>query len=511
MNKNKFYSVFKILLLVLCGVFCFYASNARADEQEDYKKRYQETLTRIINEIDNAEDRRRAQEAVEDIKLWNTNLTIKNDGIGNSGTMEGCKILPVRLAEVQACLLCPMFSIILKTDQTMATMSFGSLSAPFMRVIIVVLALFIAYHTLLSVSALTKQEVGKYLQIILIQTFKVLLAAILLSNATYVYHYVINPLMRAGLDFGLAIINPNQLIELNKYTGQVSGMPEGVISNDLLAQVLGTVRLFSNSAAELPVIGSSLMCVSVHSASPGYGLPDFSMFLEGLICWAFGWMIALSCCFYLLDCVVRFGIFCTLLPFLIACWPFKVTQKYVKAGWDIFMNTFFNFVMMGLIISFTSQLIVLALTGGDGNKKQLMDILNGDAVATLKEYMSLDGTKFLILMAACIFAFKLVGQVGELANKVSSTSGPTAKNSIGGHLGGLAANAAKKVGTAGLKVAGKATGVSGAVSGIKDRINARNDAFRSKFGGGSKTNINGNEGAGGGNSGGNSGGSDAEA
>ena len=106
--------------------------------------------------------------------------------------------------------------------------------------------------------------------------------------------------------------------------------------------------------------------------------------------------------------------------------------------------------------------------------------------------MSLDGTKFLVLIACCIFAFKLVGQVGELANKVSSTSGPTASNSIGGHLGGLAAQGAKKVAGAGIKTAGKITGASGAVQGMKDKVNGWNDSLRSKFGGGSQSNPNGN-------------------
>ena len=221
------------------------------------------------------------------------------------------------------------------------------------------------------------------------------------------------------------------------------------------------------------------------------------MFLEGLITYAFGWCIALACCFYLLDSVVRFGIFCTLLPFLIACWPFKVTAKYTKAGWDIFMNTFFNFVMMGVVLSLTSELISQAMTGGTGGKSELENVLNGNDVDKLKDMMSLDGTKFLVLIACCIFAFKLVGQVGDLANQVSQTSGPTAKNSIGGHLGGLTAQGAKKVAGAGIKAAGKITGASGAIAGVKDRLAGKNDDIRRKLSG---------TGGGGGNSGGSGGG-----
>ncbi|HCU58504.1 MAG TPA: hypothetical protein DIC64_00815 [Alphaproteobacteria bacterium] len=522
MTKSKFYQFLKVSILILCGVFCFCVKDAFAAGAEDYMTNGQGMDYGFRAECKNRgiDPDTEKQKCLDFLREYggrgygeyvdaaevNGKLVYFNahpeSGKQTWGAMKGCKPLPARYAEIGGgkgpldCLLCPVFSVILETDQSMATSSYKALASSFRYVIIVVLALFIAYQTLLSVSAVTKQDVGKYLQTILIQTFKVLVAVLLLSNSAYIYHYVINPLMEAGLEFGLTIIDD----DLGKHmkalaVANESSMPAGDISQNLLAQVLSAVKIFSNSAAELPAIGSALMCVSVHSASPGLHLPDVSMLIEGLICYAFGWMIALACCFYLLDCVVRFGIFCTLLPFLIACWPFKITIKYAKTGWDIFMNTFFNFVMMGLVISFTGKLIGQALMGeskgpegAEDGKKALENVLNGNNVDLLKDMMSLDGVKFLVLIACCIFAFKLVEQVNELAAKVSSTDGGTG---IGNKLGGLAANAAKKVAGAGIKAAGKVTGASGAIAGVKDRIAARNDAIRSKLGGGSKTNPNG--------------------
>lgn len=426
-------------------------------------------------------------------------------GADAKNVSEGCKPLTQRYADLRVCILCPMFEVILKTDQSMATMSFNALASGFRNVIIVVLALFIAYHTLLTVSAVTKQDVGKYLQTILIQAFKVLVAALLLTNSNYIYDFVINPLMKAALEFGLTIIDSDVAAGL-KEAGGSSSIGKGVISQDLLGQVLATIRLFSKSTAELPAIGSMLICVSTHAASWHGIVPDVSMFIEGLVVYAFGWCITLACCFYLLDTVVRFGIFCTLLPFLIACWPFKVTLTYAKTGWDIFMNTFFNFVMMGLVISLSSELAKQALVGDDSGDN-VEHLINEGTLEELKQAMSLDGIKFLVLIACCIFAFKLVQQIGELANAVSSTSGPTSKNSIGGHLGGLAAQAATRVafGSKGkdgkrsggvLGAAGKITGISGAVAGLKDRANAKADNIRQRVAGG---------GSGSGSSGGSSG------
>lgn len=417
-----------------------------------------------------------------------------DEALKKQSVLEGCGSFEEARAELSDnCLLCPVFHVALVANQRMATISYGALAAGFRNVIIIVLALFIAYHTFLSVSAFTKQDVGKYLHTIAVQAFKVLLAALLLSNADYIYHYVINPLMEAGLEFGLKIINDAALEQLEKYTSLAeSSMPTGVISQRLLAQVYGTVQLFTLSSMEMPLIGGKLICVASHSMANI--LPDMAVLLEGSIIWAFGWAIALACCFYLLDSAVRLGIFCTLLPFLIACWPFKITFTYTKKGFDIFMNALFNFVMMGLIISLTQQLTTQALTGGQGNADDIEQAMTNNDMDKLKELLDLSGVKFLVLLACCIFAFKLVSQVGELANNVSGTSGPTAKTSIGGKLGGLATQAATNAALGSkdseghrkgglLGGAAKVTGLKGLADKASDKMGAISDTVRHKIGG----------------------------
>ncbi len=415
------------------------------------------------------------------------------------GVMEGCTPLPSILSEIKSCILCPLFKVILETDQTMATKSFDALAPSFRNLIVIVLALIIAYKTLIAVTALTKQELGKYLGELAVQAFKVLVAVLLLHNSYYIYHYVINPLMKSGLEFGLTIIKGNILEDLKAEAASSGGLSDGVISKDLLAQVLGTIKMFSQSAAELPAIGRALMCVSRHSAAVHHFM-DISMFIEGLICFAFGWLILLACCFYLLDSIVRFGIFCTLLPFLIASWPFKITFQYTRAGWGIFINVFFNFVMMGLVLSLSSELIAQALTGGSGGKEEIIAALNGNEVSTIKELMDLDGAKFLVLMACCIFAIKIVQRINELADKISDTKGG---KGIGNQIGGLAANVATRAGKAAVGGVAAITGAKGIAGGIKDRLAQRDDAIRSRIGAGSRSNPNGYRG---GNSGNNSGG-----
>lgn len=422
---------------------------------------------------------------------------VTEDGKAATGASKGCTPLPAKYAEIQTCILCPLFEIILKTDQTMATKSFGALAPSFINVLIVVMALFIAYHTLMTVSSFTKQDAPKYITTLLVQGFKVLLAALLLSDPTYIYYYIINPLMSAGLEFGLAMLfKADLLADYSALTQEYApGMPTGVIGSDLLGGVMAAVRLFNKAAAQMPAIGSSLICISTHEASWQGIFPDFSMFIEGVLIYAFGWAIALSCCFYLLDSAVRFGIFCSLLPFLIACWPFKVTASYTGTGWKIFMNAFFNFVMMGLIISLNTELIAQALTGGKGGVDELEAAINGSEVKKLEELMDISGIDFLVLVACCMFAFKLVGQINMLATEIAGGGGG---QGIGSKIGGAAAQATKKVGgmaMGGAKTAAGALseglGIKGKMGASKARVMSGLNKVGAKMGLGPKANPNG--------------------
>lgn len=434
------------------------------------------------------------------------------------GASKGCKTLASRHEEFSSCILCPLFEVILRTDQAIASKSFDALSKGFRNLVGMALALFIAYHTLLLVSSFTKQDTPKYIGTLLLQTFKVLLAVLLLTNSDYIYNYLINPLMMAGLEFGIALLFNDMsaavggvdiVTQFKTETAKLSpSMPSGVVGKDLLASVLAAVKMFSVSAAQIPAIGGSLICISVNEGTSF--IINFEMFFQGVVVYAFGWAITLACCFYLLDSVVRFGIFCALLPFLIASWPFKITSQYTKTGCDIFMNSFFNFAMIGLVISLSTELLIQALGGGGGGFNELTSAINGDNVDTLKDMMDITGIDFLVLIACGLFAFKLVEQINDLATQLAGGGGGTA---IGSHIGGLAAKGAEKAGGAALAGGKKVAGAAYELSGAKDKVenvktNAKAAVSRgfAKIGIGNKAKPGGSGGGAGGGGGGAGGG-----
>ena len=208
------------------------------------------------------------------------------------------------------------------------------------------------------------------------------------------------------------------------------------------------------------------MCVAQNEASHWFGLPDLTMLFSGLIIWCFSWLVCLAFGFYLIDAVVRLGVVGGLMPFLIAAWPFKLTSQYTSTGWKMFMNTFFTFVFLGLVVSVNIELGLQAVTGGEGGYDKIMELVNANEVKPLVDIMSIGLMGLLFLILCCIFGFKLCGEAVSLASQMSGGQGGT----IGSHIASLGAGAAKWGAVNTGKAVGKTAKSVGEASGVNDKI-----------------------------------------
>lgn len=221
------------------------------------------------------------------------------------------------------------------------------------------LGLWIAVQTLAHVSSLTKQDAPKFLGNLLKQSFKFIIAFLLLNYVDQVYTYIINPLLIAGLGFGkelLFITDSAPITRQRSLTTYYTSVLYGELES-FIAQV-------QQEIAFMQAIGSSLMCIGGHKMV-GIGGFDFGngfqMAIQGFLLAAFGLLLSLAFGFYLIDAVVQLGIIGALMPFLIACWPFKLTAGYTAKGFSMLLNSFFVFVFMGLVVSVNIQLVDTAL------------------------------------------------------------------------------------------------------------------------------------------------------
>lgn len=433
-------------------------------------------LTNVIGNLQNLGGKKmvytypdgRTEEYV--MTLWGTTQS-------TSGVTKGCPPMGISIIENRSCIFCPLFAVIYTAANDMSELAFNKLADAMAKVMLVGFGLFILFKALPFVSSLTKQDAPKFIVEALTQAFKVTISFILLTNPDQVYQYFISPVLGAGLEFGGAMLfsigDQFQACASNiEITGDKSLLPLS-----LYAKLDCFVRSIQAEISIMQTVGSTLMCVGRHEGQlqalgVGTGIWDFGMVLQGLVVWGFAILLSLAFAFYLIDATVTLGLVGALMPFLIACWPFKLTTGYSKKGIEMFLNTFFVFVFMGVVVSINVQLIGTALSGGTGTSAAaststgtggstpgtpstgssttgassgsgamagLLEAIGSDSVDKLKEMTDLGFGGFLILLCCCVFGFKFTSQATALAEKMSGGGGISG---IGNKIGGLAASGA---------------------------------------------------------------------
>lgn len=392
---------------------------------------------------------------------------------------QACKNLNEFAQDTAFCPTCTIFERILMADQKLAKGAFGVLAEGFTKILSIAFLIFLAYQTLVLVSTPSKQSISKYLTTLTIQAFKVLIAILILANPQFLYDLALRPIIEGGIDFGLALTKGSQadiLAAGAKYTKFDTS--NSLLTAPFLQKMVGAADVFNKQAALMPAMGQALVCNSWENLSWNI-IPDIETLLEGILIIIFGYIISLSVGFYLLDLTLELGFFCCLLPFLVTCWPFKLTSNYVKVGWNIFLHIFFNFVMLGVIITAINAISKRAIAP-EGDIKILLNALNTNNYDQLKELMDVGGVQMLMLIICCYICLKLLRDVNSLANKFAGGAG----FNISPAIGGLAASAVFAYGKGGSAMlfkglarganavgeVGKATGATGAIKAGADAL-----------------------------------------
>lgn len=374
-----------------------------------------------------------------------------------------------------SCPLCKIFEVILTTNAQIAHIAWNAVSGPLAKTVGIFFLVLLALESLKAVSAIAGTKISAYLKNVLTLGLKISITIMLLSNSGYIYKLFISPVIEGGLDMGMAVAQASGAgAECATTNSGMASIPSQEFSSSLFDSVLNTVRCFGFTASMTPAVGQGIMC---HGWKDGI-LPKLNVWLTGLIMFIFGVMIWLAISFYLLDCTVQLGMLSALVPLFIACWPFGLTKNYTAKGVKMFMNTFFNYAVMGCVLLLGTIIINHSVTG-DGNTdiQAFIDALNNNNIDKLKSMASLDGMQILTLIACSIFALKLIGTANDIADQFSKGAG----GEIGNKIGGVAANAATNVakgaarttvsaaGTLGGKVM-QAAGVTGAAQAVKGAV-----------------------------------------
>lgn len=411
-----------------------------------------------------------------------------------------------RVSEYQAqlgsnCLTCGLMATILGAAQKISEQAFVAISGDLRTLLGIAFLIYIAYTVLLTVASPETQKLTKLLNSLLMQGARVAIAVLILSYPEYLYSKVINPILDGAVDFGLAFSNVKQdgsgskEIDVSiaeqiqtqgaEYTQHFNGQGQ-FLSTSTLEKLVGANKNFSKEAALMPALGRCLICYSTHdipSGKPHFGIiPRIKMLITGVILLVFGVVIWLAVGFYILDCCLQLCLVTAMMSFFVACWPFKLTNSYVKVGWNMFLNIFFNFVMMSVVI-----VTIALLTGQAVNAVGMVDNINNNNLDQIENDLEVIGLGIIIMVVVCLICVKLGRESGRLANKFAGG----AQIKMGADLGGTAASAVTQGTKSAMKATGKGLGkVGGSIaesSGLKGAATAAKQGLKETFGGGTKS------------------------
>lgn len=375
----------------------------------------------------------------------------------------GCEVFPVKLYNYRKCFFCPLVGVIYDGSAKITDIAFSKLAAAFATLLAIGFAIWVALQVLTQVSSLTKQDAPKFLAGLIKQSYKVLIAFLLLQYSQQVFTYAVRPVLETGLIFGKNMLTTTQIFdgigyENGKYVRQAKAVTGGQhYKLDTYDELEAYVVAIQQQIAFMQSVGTSLVCTGSNLMMFKEGISafgdGFQMLIQGATIAIFGFLLSLAFVFYLIDAIVQFGVVGGLLPFMIASWPFKATAKFTGTGVQMLMNSAFLFLFVGLVISANVMLIDKALSQtqdekvsqqaflcedskyaqshqeacdkikDSNNKGFLYEIaltLNSKNSAKLKELTDISTMGFLILLFCCIFGFKFTGQAIPLSNKFAS-------------------------------------------------------------------------------------------
>lgn len=366
-----------------------------------------------------------------------------------------CKSFSEYQAELgDKCPLCDIFTVILRTIATVSSASWNAVADPLANVVKIFFLVLLAFEVLKAVAAPSGSKISSLAKNVVLLVGKIAITILLLSSPKYIYGYFLSPVIEGGLNMGVTIANASGTGGHLAITDKVD-VPSDTFDSSVYDAVLSTVRSFGKSAATMPAIGRGLTCNAWDAGN--FGLPSLSMWVSGLLLYIFGLMIWLAISFYMIDCTVQIGMLSGLVPLLVACWPFKLTEAYTFKGCKMLMNSFFSYVMLGIVLLLGTIITTQAVTADGSNINDMIAAIDNNDLEALEKMCSLDAFHLLVLFSCAYFALKLISKTNNLADQFSKGSG----SSIGAKMGGMAMGTMTNMGKGALKTGGRVAGSVG--------------------------------------------------
>lgn len=380
-----------------------------------------------------------------------------------------------------SCVFCRMFKTIFNAASEIAYIANYKFSEPTKDLVIIGFCIWIALYLLKQVTSASQQSTGEMLKGILFQGFRVAVVVLILGGAMYeVMNVTLTPVLQTGFNFANILNNvTDETAEKGcdltaDYMQNIQGYDEergfpdiqGTLSNNKKGAKIGAlpkqigqsiicgIKKMEDSTGYLMSLGKYSSCVAWGRHKWVEVMPHLGYLSTGIVLWLAGALLLLAFPWFLVDCILQFCVAAALLPCAIGAYAFKITSKYLKKIWDLFMNAMFNFVFMSVIMYVINSNLNswIGYTPGTAPDEHIF------VTALSPEGLAWWGIGALKIGLIMLLSWTFFGEAKELASKFANDLGL----GIGQKVGGTAGSIAKQAGLAGGK-AGQ-TALRGAAS-----------------------------------------------
>lgn len=332
-------------------------------------------------------------------------------------------------------LLSEPFEVVKETCARVAEFSWDTFATPLQAVVGLGTAIYIAVYTLKNIGSFSQQDTMAYLSGekggIIPLGIKLAIITGMLGHQEFLYEYIITPVIIGSIDVS-NLISGSSLFEVQSFAAtNIRGLFDTVIHQ---------AYVFNEEIFIIIAMGRILLCLAF---VPTVIIDWFWWFIPfGGTFYIFGWFLLIGISFYLMDLLFRLGVGCMMLPFAVACGISKLTITYTKKVWNLFVNVAFNFIILSVIIKFTTEMLESAVAAGAGEEKIGLKTLlrfterialNESDVKLINDSLCVEA--FLIASICCMISFKIFCGIEGIADKLSSTK------SVGGEAKKLGAEA----------------------------------------------------------------------
>lgn len=351
-------------------------------------------------------------------------------------TNASCRIDELHEEYMSTCYSCIVVSALIGVFMQVVDQLEPLMQLAGLKLLVLAMLLWLPYFVLKKVMSMVSVEPMEMLQELFQFLFKCLVAyALITSGIKIVSQLMVNPLLGAGADYGISIIDsvmPKTVKATDKLSSD-SKQYKIASSNNLDGKVFDKIMQISKKADAAVslnfVIGNALFCHS-HNAGALFHfeklnevlkwklvIPDFWIMLCGACIWVFALFVTFAVNFYLLDLSFKIGFALLALPVTLGLWPISKFEGLCIKCLKVIVNAAGTFMFLGITTGFSIALINASIGGTDN---LLTYIKNNDQVSVSRVFGFTSGA-FLLVVFAFYYSYKLIsGTVEKFADKLFS-------------------------------------------------------------------------------------------